>query len=106
MTAYPAELTRRFAAQLSDVFRRVRLLEQRTAGIDAGMPLAVLPAVIDPAYVSGDPKALINGSSALTGPYKHLSSYTPVASDPVLVVPVPATGVALTATYVVLGKYL
>jgi hypothetical protein len=96
---YPADITRRFAQILTDVQRRLTKLETRTVAIDSGYPLAVLPATIDPAYVSGDPKAYINGSTTLTGPYQHLAAYTPAANDSVLALPVGAT-----QTYVILGK--
>lgn len=47
-----------------------------------------LPAVIDPAYASGDPQVLLNGSATLSDPHQHLASYTPVAGDPILAMPV------------------
>lgn len=68
-------------------------------GIDSGFPLMAVPAQIDPAYTSGDPMALINGSAVLSGPYQHLASYTPVAGDAVLAVPVVSQ-----QTYVIIGK--
>jgi hypothetical protein len=103
MTAYPTELGRRFAADLREMRRAITKLQSRTAGIDSGAPLAALPAVIDAAYSSGNPKAHINGSATLTGPYQHLTSYTPAAGDSVLVLPTPVTAPGVTA-YVVLGK--
>lgn len=103
MTQYPAKLTDRFPAQLAAMQLAVKRLQSRTAGIDSGSPLAALPAVIDPGYTTGDPMALINGSPTLTGPYKHLASYTPAAGDAVLVIPTPITATGVTA-YVVLGK--
>lgn len=99
MTIYPKSLEQRFAGQLADMLRRLTKLESRTGAIDSGFPLAPLPAVIDPAYSSGDPHAYINGSAVLTGPYGHLASYTPAASDVVLVMPV-----GVQQTYVVLGR--
>lgn len=105
MPDYARELTQRFAHQVNDLFARVRKLETRTSAIDSGMPLAVLPAVIDPAYSSGDPKAFINGSAALTGPYNYLASYTPAAGDAVLAVPIPLTAQQAGLTsYVIIGK--
>ena len=99
MAQYPAKLTERFARHLADLTRRVKKLESRTSGIDSGFPLMALPAVIDPAYTSGDPQVLLNGSTTLTGPYQHLASYTPVAGDSVLAMPVLAA-----RTYIILGK--
>lgn len=99
MTLYPTDLQHRFEAIFKGLQQRVAKLESRTAAIDSGWPLAALPAVIDAGYTSGDPKAYINGAAALTGPYQHLSSYTPAAGDTVLTVPVGAT-----QTYVILGK--
>jgi hypothetical protein len=100
MTLYVAQfgIERIIAAQRAlrtDVDR----LKTRTAGIDSGFPLMALPGVIDPGYTSGDPMAYVNGAAALTGPYQHLASYTPAASDPVLLIPVPAL-----QSYVIAGK--
>jgi hypothetical protein len=104
VTRYTVPLDKRFGQQLTDVLRRVAKLERRTAGIDSGMPLAALPAVIDSGYTTGDPKAYINGSAALTGPYQRLSSYTPAAGDSVLVLPLPVTAGQGPGVYVILGK--
>jgi hypothetical protein len=97
---YPSALEQRFAATLSAIQMRLTKLESRTSAIDSGFPLAILPAVIDPGYTSGDPKAYINGSSNLTGPYQHLAAYTPAANDQVAIAPIGGTSQA----YVVLGK--
>ena len=97
MTLYPATLEKRFAAAQQAFARRLTTLETRTAGIDPSGPLMALPGVIDPGYTTGDPQVLVNGSATLTGPYQHLASYTPAASDAVLLMPVQGT-------YVVLGK--
>lgn len=99
MTLYPANLEGRFAATLRSMQQRLDKLESRTAMLDSGYPVAILPGTIDAAYTTGDPKVALNGSGVLTGPYWHLSSYTPVAGDLVAVAPIPAMG-----TYVVLGK--
>lgn len=99
MAMYPADIMGRFAQTLADMQRRITKLETRTVAIDSGYPLAALPAVIDAGYTSGDPRAYINGSATLTGPYQHLAAYTPAANDSVLVLPVGAT-----QTYIVLGK--
>lgn len=104
MSAYPSELTRRFEARIQQMMRDVAKLKTRTAGIDSGSTLAVLPAVIDPAYTTGDPKCLINGSAVLSGPFQHLASYTPAASDLVLVIPVPVTASGLSSSYIILGR--
>ena len=99
MTLYAPRLEDRFAATLKALQERVQKLESRTASIDSGFPLALLPGTIDPSYSSGDPKVTINGSGVLTGPYWHLASYTPVAGDLVVLAPIGAM-----STYVVLGK--
>jgi hypothetical protein len=100
MTQYPAPFGwDRVVASMQDLRTRVKLLESRTAGIDSGFPLMALPGVIDSAYTSGDPHVFINGSATLSGPYQHLASYTPVASDSVLLIPVPAL-----QAYVVAGR--
>ena len=96
---YPQPLEQRFAETLRAIQARLTKLESRTGAIDSGWPLAPLPAVIDSAYTSGDPKVYINGSSTLSGPYQHFASYTPAAGDAVLVLPV-----GVQQTYIVLGK--
>jgi hypothetical protein len=96
---YPEPLERRFATTLQSIRQRLTKLETRTVAIDSGYPLAALPAVIDSGYTSGDPKAYINGSATLTGPYQHLAAYTPAAGDSVLALPVGAL-----QTYIILGK--
>jgi hypothetical protein len=90
----------RMAATFKAIHQRLTKLESRTGGIDSGMPVAPLPGVIDSGYTSGDPQVYVNGSATLTGPYQHLTSYTPVAGDSVVLIPV---GGALKA-YVVIGK--
>ena len=99
MTLYPTNLEGRFNAGIKRMRERLDKLESRTAMLDSGFPLAILPGSVDAAYTSGDPKVALNGSGVLTGPYWHLASYTPVAGDLVAVAPIPAMG-----TYVVLGK--
>ena len=99
MTRYTVPLGTRFAQGFQDVQRRVRTLEARSMGIDSGFPLMALTGFIDPAYSSGDPMVLINGATVLSGPYSHLSSYTPAANDQVLVIPVVSQ-----QTYIVIGK--
>jgi hypothetical protein len=101
VATFPKQLTQRFPAEFQDMGARLAQLETRTAGIDSGAPLAVLPATIDPAYTSGNPSCFINGAATLTGPYQYLASYSPVAGDAVLVMPTPVTQSAVTS-YVVL----
>ena len=98
MPTYPVPMGRRFENGFREMQRRLRTVETRTMGIDTGFPLMALPAVIDPAYASGDPMAFINGATTLTGPYQHLTSYTPVAGAHVLALPVVAQ-----RTYVIIG---
>lgn len=104
MTAYAKTLADRFAAEMRAFRSRLTRLEQKTAGIDSGMPVALLPGIINPAYTSGDPKVLVNGSATLSGPFQHLASYTPAANDAVLLAPLPVTAGQGTGTYVVLGR--
>lgn len=99
MGLHPKPVTQRAASNFRDMWARIRRLEARTAGIDSGFPLMALPAQIDPAYTSGDPKVLINGASTLSGPFQHLASYTPAAGDQVIIQPVVCL-----RTYVILGK--
>lgn|SRR5487761_43747 len=101
MTMYPAQIGHdRLAANGKSVQQRLKALETRTLGIDSGMPVALLPGVIDSAYSSGDPHVHVNGSATLTGPYKYLTSYTPAANDNVILAPVGGTMKA----YIVIGK--
>lgn len=96
---YPPKLTARFPDALASILRRLTTVETRTACIDSGFPLAVLPAVIDSGYASGDPKVYINGSTTLSAKLQYLTSYTPAAGDAVLVVPV-----GVNQAYVIIGK--
>lgn len=99
MTMFPRELTQRFSQEIASLRKRIRKLESRTVILDSGWPVAALPAVIDSGYTSGDPKAYLNGSATLTGPYQHSASYTPAAGDSVLALPVQAS-----RTYVIICK--
>ena len=54
--------------------------------------------VVDPAYTTGKPKVTLAGAAGLTASgLDRLSSYTPTASDPVLIAVVGSS-------YVILGK--
>lgn len=100
MTLYPAKLgAARNSAWFQGIERRVKHLETRTGSIDSGWPLAMLPGVISGTYTTGDPEVYVNGSSALSGPFKYLTSYTPAANDPVILAPV-----GVSRTYIVIGK--
>ena len=100
MTQYPQKLgMERFQATMNGLLRDVAKLKTRTAGIDSGFPLMMLPGVISASYTSGDPEVYVNGAPALSGPYQHLASYTPTAGDSVLLAPVGAL-----QSYVVLGR--
>jgi hypothetical protein len=100
VTQYPPKLgSDRIAATLKGIQTRLTRLETRTGSIDSGFPVAVLPGVISSSYTTGDPMVVINGAATATGPYKHLTSYTPAASDSVILAPVGPS-----RTYVVLGK--
>lgn len=101
MTLFPSKIGHeRLAANGKSIERRLRSLETRTAGIDSGMPLGLLPGVISSSYTSGDPMVVVNGEAAASGPYRYLTSYTPVANDPVILAPVGGTLKA----YIILGK--
>lgn len=100
MTQYPPKLgAPRLAKNAMSAERRLTKLESRTAGIDSGFPLGLLPGVISGSYTSGDPMVSVNGA-AESGPYKYLTSYTPTASDAVILAPVGGTMKA----YIVIGK--
>lgn len=100
MTQYPSQIGHpRLAATLQATQQRLTKVETRTASIDSGFPLAVLPGQVDPSYSgSGSPMAYLNGAATLSGPYQCLSSYQPVAGGSVLLAPVGAN-----QTYVILG---
>jgi hypothetical protein len=99
VTQYPPLIGHaRLAANSKSTQSRLAKLESRTAAIDSGFPLAVLPGTIDSGYTTGDPMVHVNGA-ALTGPYKYLTSYTPTAGDSVILAPVGPS-----KTYVILGK--
>lgn len=99
MTNYPRPLLQRFQATLTAIQADVRKLKTRTAGIDSGMPLMMLPGVVSGTYTSGNPQVYVNGSSALSGPFQYLASYTPAANDAVILAPVGAL-----QSYVIMGK--
>ena len=100
MTQYPSPFLARFSATLSALQKRVKKLETRTAGIDSGFPLMMLPGQIDPSFSgTGSPKVFVNGQTTLSGPFQNLASYTPVAGDAVLLAPVGAM-----QSYVIIGK--
>lgn len=101
LTLYPKKLDDRFSAAMKQLQSDMRKLQTRTAAIDSGFPLAVLPGVIDSGYIpgSGSANAYINGSATLTGPYACAAGYAPVAGDSVLLAPVGAN-----QTYVILGS--
>ena len=100
MTQYAAPFgIERLRASMRELQAAVRKLQTRTAGIDSGLPLMMLPGVIDSGYTSGDPQVLVNGATTLSGPFEYLTSYTPAANDSVLLAPCGALG-----SYVVLGK--
>ena len=99
LTMYPAPLLQRFSATLTALQKRVTKLETRTAGIDSGFPLMMLPGVVSASYTSGNPQVYVNGSSALSGPFQYLASYTPAANDAVILAPVGAL-----QSYVIMGK--
>jgi len=98
---YPPKLgTDRFAATMTGLQKRVAKLETRTAGIDSGFPLMLLPAVIDSGYAgTGNPMAYVNGAADLSGPYACLASCSPAAGDAVILAPVGAM-----QSYVVIGS--
>jgi hypothetical protein len=96
VTTFPTHPDARLAAMLRQFQTRMTLLEQRTAVLD-GVPVQALIGMVDPDYTSGDPMVVLPGAADPSGPYLCLASYTPVASDLVLMIP---TG----DTYVVAGK--
>jgi len=85
-------LHQRAASKQSTLERRVKALEIRADG-----SLPAQAGVISPAYTSGNPMVTVGSDTTLTGPYQHLSSYTPAASDHVALLWVAGT-------WIVLGK--
>lgn len=97
MSKYQAPLADRFAAMVRDIGARVQALENRTSRVNSALYIHTRTGVVDPAYTTGLPMVTVTGDTALTGPYPYLASYTPVASDPVMLAPQGAG-------YVVLGR--
>jgi hypothetical protein len=97
---YPPKIGHdRNSAFFSGMQKRVTKLETRTSSIDSGFPMAMLPGVIQSGYTTGDPQVYVNGAAALSGPFKYLTSYTPVSGDSVLLAPL-----GVSRSYVVIGK--
>ena len=96
MSRYPAPLADRFAATIRDLASRLRAVEARAVQLTAD-PVYARFGTVDAAYTTGDPQITVDGDAGLTGPYRHLGSYTPAAGDRVVLVPVGAG-------YVVAGK--
>ena len=78
MTRPLVPLHQRDASGKATLERRVKALEIRADG-----SLPAQAGVISPSYTSGNPMVTIGSDTTATGPYQHLSSYTPVAGDPV-----------------------
>jgi hypothetical protein len=74
----------------------IRRLEVRTACIDSGWPLAMLPGVV--ASTTSGVMVYINGATTATGPLPYLASYSPTDGDNVLLAPM-----GVQRTYVVIG---
>ena len=99
MTLYPVPLDQRHAQTLQNMQGAIKTLQARTMGIDSGIPLMSLPGVIDSGYPGdgSNPKAYVNGSADLTGPYEYLASYFPVAGDTVTMLPVQQSYIILSS---------
>jgi len=98
MATFPLPLEARFTEALRKIVARITRLEQRTLVLDPGCYVVCYTGQIPGSYVSGDPTVVITGQSTATGPYQHLTSYTPHANDTVLLIPVGQT-------YIVAGTY-
>ena len=96
MTLYPTPLDQRLTASLANLQSQVQTLATRTMGIDSGIPLMTLPGVIDPGWVSGNPKVFVNSAPELSGPYPVQAPYVPTAGQAVILQPVQTS-------YLVLG---
>lgn len=101
MTRYAPKLTDRFPAAMQQLQQDVAKLKTRTAGIDSGFPLMMLPGQIDPNWNgTGEPEVFVNGAATASGPFPLLAWYKPKAGDSVLLLPVGAQ-----QSYVVAGSY-
>jgi hypothetical protein len=98
MATFSLPLDARFVAFLRSLPGRITRLEQRTLMLDPGCYVVCYTGQIPGSYVSGDPTVVITGQSTATGPYQHLTSYTPHANDTVLLIPVGQT-------YIIAGTY-
>jgi hypothetical protein len=83
-------LHQRAASKAATLERRVKLLE-----IKADNSLPAQTGVISPTYTSGNPMVTVGSDTTATGPYQHLSSYTPAASDHVALLWVAGTWTVL-----------
>lgn len=97
MAKFPKPPAQRFGANMGELATQVALLLQKTLVLEDGAYVVNYVATISAGYTSGQPTVLMpDGSTA--GPYPCLSSYTPHASDTVLMVP---NG----QSYIILGTF-
>ncbi|MGH3437146.1 MAG: hypothetical protein ACRDRN_11845 [Sciscionella sp.] len=98
MATFPLPIEDRFMAAIRALLGRVQRMEQRTLVLDPGCLVVCYTGMIPASYTTGDPTVVITGQSTASGPYQHLTSYTPHANDTVLLIPAGQT-------YIVAGTY-
>lgn len=96
MNRYPVTLEERFEQFMKQAAADLQRLKTLTAMLEVGCYTAAYIGTIPGSYTSGDPTVVL-ATGAVLGPLQHLASYTPVAGDTVLIVPVGQT-------YIVAGK--
>lgn len=96
MNRFPVTPEERFEQFVKQAASDLQRLKTVTANLEVGCYTAAYIGTIPGTYTSGDPTVTLN-TGVVLGPLQHLTSYTPVAGDTVLIVPVGQT-------YIVAGK--
>jgi len=96
-SAFPRPIDQRPEEWGRALVAAVKRLQAKTAFIETGCTMTSYIGTIPGTYTSGDPTVVLATGTVL-GPLQHLKSYTPVAGDIVLVVPVGQT-------YIVAGTF-
>jgi hypothetical protein len=100
VSEYPPSLARMFPDLIRDMKRRLRDVELRTSPVNPTSMLYATTGIVDPAYSSGLPRVTLAGDSVLSAAgYPYLATYTPAASDVVLLLP-------LRGSYVIGGRVI
>jgi hypothetical protein len=88
----------RLAMFLEAAAKRLKRLEQRTTVLDAGVLVCNVVGTIPGSYTTGQATVVLQGQTAVIGPFPSLASYTPAAGQTVLLL-------AVGSSYVIAGPY-